>query len=98
MSEKNINIKIEKDVAQGEYANIVLTVHSSSEFIFDFAKLLPGLQEANVHTRIIMTPAHTKMFLKSLEDAVKKYEDSFGDIKIDDSMKKSGNIGFSGNQ
>lgn len=96
MNEKNLNVKIDKEVAEGEYANLVLTVHSSSEFIFDFARILPGITEANIHTRIIMTPAHTKMFFKSLKDSIEKYESSFGEIKIDDDLKQK-NIGFSKN-
>ncbi|MEO0289289.1 MAG: DUF3467 domain-containing protein [candidate division WOR-3 bacterium] len=96
MNEKNINIKIDKEVAEGEYANLVLTVHSSSEFIFDFAKLLPGITEANIHTRIIMTPAHAKMFYKSLKDSIEKYEQHFGEIKIEEDLKQK-NIGFNKN-
>ncbi len=92
MEKKNINIKIEKSVAQGEYANLVLNVFSPSEFIFDFAKLLPGIDEANVHTRIIMTPSHAKMFLRSLQDSIAKYENTHGQININEENGKQ--IGF----
>ena len=92
MEKKNINVKIEKSVAQGEYANLVLSVFSPSEFIFDFAKLLPGVDEANVHTRIIMTPAHAKMFLKSLQDSMEKFENTHGPIKAGEENGKQ--IGF----
>ncbi len=90
MNRKNIKIEIDKQIAQGEYANLVLTAHSQSEFIFDFAKLLPGIEEAKVHTRIIMTPSHAKAFMKSLEATIEKYENDVGKITMDD----KGNIGF----
>jgi len=94
MNQKNINIKIEKEVAEGKYANLVLTVHSQSEFILDFAKMLPGLTEASVHSRIIMTPSHAKMLLKSLDEAIKKYESAFGEIKFEEHTKDGKPIGF----
>ncbi len=96
MEKKNMKINIDKETAQGKYSNIVLTVHSPSEFIFDFAKILPGLNEANVHTRIIMTPMHTKLFLNSLKDAVEKFEKTFGEIKINEKQSEK-NIGFVNN-
>lgn len=91
MNRKNIKIEIDKNTAQGEYANLVLTAHSQSEFIFDFAKFLPGIEEAKVHTRIIMTPSHAKAFLNSLSSTIEKYENDIGKITPDE---KNANIGF----
>ena len=91
MEKKNIKIEINKEVAEGKYSNLVLTANSHSEFIFDFAKLLPGIKEAKVHTRIIMTPIHAKAFMRSLKATVEKFEKEIGIINIDD---KSNNIGF----
>ncbi|MFO8062078.1 MAG: DUF3467 domain-containing protein [bacterium] len=92
MEKNNLKIEINKETAEGKYANIVLTAHSHSEFIIDFAKILPGLKEANVHSRIIMTPSHAKRFMKSLENTIKQYENEHGEIKISD--KDRPNIGF----
>lgn len=39
---KAVQIDIKPEVAQGEYSNLVLIAHSSSDFILDFAKILPG--------------------------------------------------------
>ena len=97
MNSKNLNIKIDKEIAEGKYANLVLTVHSQSEFIFDFAKILPGLTEALVHSRMIMSPAHGKLLLKSIDEAIKKYESSFGEIKIERNAKDGKFIGFTNN-
>jgi hypothetical protein len=78
-----LNIKIEPSVAEGRYSNLAIINHSPAEFILDFTRLLPGLQQASVHTRIIMTPQHTKMLLKALEENVAMYESNHGAIKYD---------------
>jgi Protein of unknown function (DUF3467) len=35
-----------------------------------------------VQQRIVMTPTHAKLFLKALEENVKRYEDKFEEIEI----------------
>jgi hypothetical protein len=45
-----------------------------------------------VYSRIIMTPAHAKMLHQALEDNIKKFEGSFGQIKTPGKDEK--NIGF----
>ena len=45
MAENNENqqvkIELKPDVAQGEYSNLAMINHSSSEFVIDFAHMLP---------------------------------------------------------
>ena len=41
--QQGLQIEIAPDKAQGEYANFAIITHSSSEFIVDFARMLPGL-------------------------------------------------------
>jgi hypothetical protein len=67
--------------------------HSPSEIIFDFARFLPGVPKARVFARIIMTPQNAKSLLKTLEDNLKKYEEKFGEIKVQ-GMPEEKNIGF----
>ena len=46
-NEKNNNqlqIELKEEVAQGTYANLAIITHSSSEFIVDFVRVMPGLQ------------------------------------------------------
>ena len=48
MNEKDNNsgafqLDLPADVAQGNYANFAIITHSSSDFIVDFARVLPGL-------------------------------------------------------
>ncbi len=86
-NEKNNNqlqIELKEDVAQGTYANFTVIAHSSSEFILDFVRVLPGLSKAQVQSRIILTPEHAKRLFFALQDNLAKYERSFGPIRIPD--------------
>lgn len=80
--QQQIQIDIDEEKGKGEYSNLVLITHSPSEIILDFARMMPGLPKAKVVSRIIMTPQHAKLFLKALEDNIRKYEERFGEIKI----------------
>lgn len=77
-----LNIELSEAIAEGEYANLALIAHSSSEFVVDFIRLLPGVPKAKVKSRIILTPEHAKRLLSALEENVQKFEQSFGPIKL----------------
>jgi hypothetical protein len=79
---QQVNIEIGEKESEGIYSNFVLIAHSPSEFILDFARMLPGLPKAKVFARIVMTPQHTRLLFNALEDNIKKYEDRFGKIKV----------------
>ena len=84
-SKKNqINIELKEDVAQGTYANLAVITHSSSEFVLDFVRAMPGLPKAEVKSRIILTPEHAKRLLNALKDNLSKYEHTHGEIKESD--------------
>lgn len=78
--QNQINIELSEEVAEGEYANLAMIAHSSSEFVIDFIRLMPGLPKAKVKSRIVITPEHAKRLLAALADNVKKFEASFGEI------------------
>lgn len=80
MEEKKLNINIAPDKATGVFSNLALIAHTPSEFVLDFAQLMPGIEQANVVARVVMTPDHAKKLLLALQDNVKKYEDHFGMI------------------
>lgn len=90
--QQRINIELDQNRAEGTYSNFVLVGHTPSELVLDFARMMPGMQKAKVFSRIIMTPPHAKMLLKSLEDNIKKYENQYGEIKLHGHESK--NIGF----
>lgn len=55
--EGQFQLELPQNVAQGEYANFALITHSRSEFIADFARVLPGLPKAVINSRVILSGA-----------------------------------------
>jgi Protein of unknown function (DUF3467) len=86
--EKNIpnqiNIELKEEVAQGTYSNLAIITHSSSEFVIDFVRIMPGLPKADVKSRIILTPEHAKRLLMALKDNISKYESVHGSIRVEE--------------
>ena len=82
--QKNNGLQLElpQDVAQGQYANFAIITHSSSDFILDFARVLPGLPKAQVKSRVILAPEHAKRLLAALQENIMRYEQEFGTIRI----------------
>ena len=81
MEEKKLNINIAPDKATGVFANIALIAHTPTEFVLDFAQIMPGLQQANVVSRIVVTPDQAKKLLGALQSNVGQYEKKFGVIE-----------------
>lgn len=84
-SNNQLNIELDDNVAQGTYANLAVISHSSSEFIVDFVRVMPGVPKSKVQSRIILTPEHAKRLLRALQDNIQKYEDNYGTISIQQS-------------
>lgn len=80
---KQIQIEIDEITAQGIYSNLAVITHSQDEFILDFVFIQPQLPKAKVRARVITSPQHIKRFLYALQDNIKKYEEKFGEIKIE---------------
>lgn len=78
---QQLNIELSEEIAQGIYSNLAVITHSSSEFVVDFVRIMPGIPKANVKSRVILTPEHAKRLLMALEDNLKKYESIHGAIK-----------------
>lgn len=91
MEEKGLSIELTPDVAGGKYSNLAIISHSPTEFILDFAQMLPGNQKAKVCSRIIMHPEHAKRLLAALKDNIDKYESQFGSIDFTQN-KQNGTI------
>lgn len=53
-----LQIELKEEVAQGTYANLAIITHSSSEFILDFIRVMPGMPKAGVQSRIVLAPEH----------------------------------------
>ena len=83
-----INIELSEETAEGVYANLAMIAHSSSEFVIDFIRLMPGVPKAKVKSRVVITPEHAKRLLNALEDNINKYEATFGEVKQSEEMPK----------
>ena len=91
---QQLNVELGEKESEGIYSNLALISHSPSEFIVDFARVMPGVQKTKVYARIVMTPAHARMLLSALEENIKKFEGQFGPIKIFGKGDKEKGIGF----
>ena len=79
-----LQIELKEEVAQGTYANLAIITHSSSEFIEDFVRVMPGMPKAGVQSRIVLAPEHAKRLLRALEEIIGKYERAIGPIRVPD--------------
>ena len=90
---QRLQIELGEAESEGIYSNLALITHSPSEFVLDFARVLPGVRKAKVYARIVMTPSHAKGLLKSLGENIDRYEGEFGEIKLSQKEEDRG-IGF----
>ena len=79
---KQIKLVLDNENQTEEYANFAVATHSPAEFVIDFFRILPGISQAKVKSRIIMSPVHLKTLSRALEDNIKKYEEKFGEIVV----------------
>jgi hypothetical protein len=80
MNEEQIEIQLPEEEATGTYSNLVMISHSDTEFILDFIAVMPGVPEAKVVKRMILTPEHAKRLLSALGENIKKFEQEHGAI------------------
>jgi hypothetical protein len=80
-SATNILIEIPPDL-QPAYANLARIAHAPTEFVMDFARLLPGDSKAIVAARVVMSPVALKLFVQAVNENLARYEAAFGNIAI----------------
>lgn len=78
---KKIQIQLKPEVAEGKYSNLAMIGHGPNEFLIDFIFAAPGMPQAPVVSRIVMSPENAKQLMFALTENVSKYEASFGEIK-----------------
>lgn len=81
-----LNIQLDEEIAEGIYSNLVMIAHSPEEFVLDFIRVVPGIQNARVKSRIIVTPQHAKRLLSALEENIGRYEQAHGEIQTQGEM------------
>lgn len=98
-NDNQLNIELTPEVAEGIYSNLAIISHSTSEFVLDFIRIMPGTPKANVKSRIILTPEHAKRLMYALQDNIAKYESQLGKIKVPDNNNLPPvPMGFSGGE
>jgi hypothetical protein len=65
---------------EGRYANYFKVGHNAFEFLLDFGQFYSGSDRAQIHTRIVTSPAYAKELLATLRDSIDQFELSFGII------------------
>lgn len=78
-----IQFSMDDSVANGVYANFVNIIHNPAEFVFDFARAVPGRSDVRIHSRILTTPVHAKQLLNALAQNIAIYEKSYGTIRTE---------------
>lgn len=96
-TDNELNIELSSEVAQGSYSNLAIITHSSSEFILDFIKMMPGIPKPQVTNRIIMTAEHAKRLMLALQDNIDKFENQYGEIELHNEQKNMIPMGFGNN-
>lgn len=80
-NKNQIQIQLRPETADGKYSNLAMIGHGPNEFLIDFIFAAPGMPQAPVVSRVIMSPENAKQLMFALTDNVKKYEAQFGEIR-----------------
>lgn len=96
-TDNELNIELSSEVAQGSYSNLAIITHSSSEFILDFIRMMPGIPKPQVSNRIIMTAEHAKRLYLALQDNISKFEKQYGEIILHNETNNVIPMGFGNN-
>ena len=82
--EMQLQIQLDDNIANGQYANMALVNHAETEFTLDFIYVQPQQPRAKVLSRIITSPKHMKRLMLAMQDNLAKYEAKFGPVEITD--------------
>lgn len=89
-NKNQIQIQLKPETADGKYSNLAMIGHGPNEFLIDFIFAAPGMPQAPVVSRVIMTPENAKQLMFALTDNIHKYEAAFGEIQ---QKRQKGNNG-----
>lgn len=79
-NKNQLQVQIKPELADGKYSNLAMIGHGPNEFLIDFIFATPGMPQAPVVSRVIMSPENAKQLMFALTDNVQKYESTFGEI------------------
>ena len=84
----SINMELGEKEAEGIYSNFVVISHSLSEFVLDFARILPGNPKSKVFARVVMTPPNVRSLLKPFEPETLR--DVMDEVRADLARSRAG--------
>lgn len=79
----SIHVDIDDDVAQGVYANLVISNYSREEFVLDFVFLQPQVAKGKIRSRVVLSPKNAKRLSILLNNHMTEYEKNFGSVTDD---------------
>jgi len=81
-TKREIKLHIPPDV-DVIYSNLAILSSTKHEMIFDIAQMLPPDPRAKVQARVVMSVAHAKLLLTTLQRNIEQYEAKHGTIPVD---------------
>ena len=85
-NKNQLQIQLRPEIADGKYSNLAMIGHTPNDFLIDFIFAAPGMPQAPVVSRVIMTHENAKKLMLALNDNIAKYEKQFGEINIKNNM------------
>ena len=85
-NKNQLQIQLRPEIADGKYSNLAMIGHTPNDFLIDFIFAAPGMPQAPVVSRVIMSPENAKKLMMALHDNITKYEKQFGEIQIKNNM------------
>ncbi|MEF8817098.1 MAG: DUF3467 domain-containing protein [Salinibacter sp.] len=65
---EELTVDVDRDTAEGAYANSVLVRTSPEEVVLDFVRVVPGTMEARLESRVIVPPQNAERLLDALAE------------------------------
>ena len=88
--QQQIPLKAEDSVQAGVYSNVARISHDAESFVLDFVFVEPQRPAGRVVSRVVTNPRTAKLFLKGMQEMVRRYEERFGEIKLPEQAAPSG--------
>lgn len=76
---QELQIQVPQEEHRGSYANQFVVAHTPEEFILDFILATPPV--GIVNSRVLVSPAHAKRIVSTLQENIVRYESIFGEIE-----------------
>lgn len=72
--QKQVKIHISPEKQVGQYANLVSITIADNEMVLDFAQMMPNAEQAELVSRVVMTPQVGKNFMSAFQNAILDFD------------------------